>query len=66
MSAISKQERDALEDVFSSIYTDDYRYEKFKNIFTKIVDIKNTFFRKSSIKNFKFYILSLKKRYFHN
>jgi len=66
MSAISKQERDALEDVFSSIYTDNYKYEKFKSLFTIKVNKKNYLFKKLSFKIFKFYILNLKRRYLTN
>jgi len=57
MSILTKHERDGLEDVFSSIYTENYRYKKFTNRFNILTNIK---------KNLTLNILNLKKRYMHH
>lgn len=61
MSVLTKHERDCLEDVFSSIYTENYRYEKVTNMFTTLTNKRRSFF-----KNYKFNILNLKKKYIHH
>ncbi|MEA2100918.1 MAG: hypothetical protein U9P72_12400 [Campylobacterota bacterium] len=61
MSVLTKNERDGLEDVFSSIYTDNYKYDKLKSIQLGYKNIVNTIVKKS-----KFNVLNLKKRYNHH
>ncbi len=43
MSTLSKNERDGLEDVFSSIHSNRDRYEKIKELSALIISKKNDF-----------------------
>ncbi len=64
MSALTKQERDGLEDVFLSIHTNDDRYKKFKELSSLIIASNISSAASKLLKRAKFGLKKRKTSYF--
>jgi len=60
VNTLTTNERDGLEDVFLSIYTDKNKYQKIKNTSAMIINHKWTFSNDSLFKRAKFGLNELK------
>jgi len=54
MGALTKNERDGLEEVFLSIHSNNEKYQKIKDISTLIMSKRNTLYLNSLIKQVKY------------
>ena len=66
MSALTKKERDGLEEVFMSIHSNSHKLEKIKEISLLIISKKNYFFAKKLIEKAKIGLKTTKIIHFFN